>query len=130
MINRLLVIEVQGIFARDKNHFIQGRSSAIRYLLQGLLGLIRTANTIESRNDIQDLKPVTTSRKARESISRRTKVPPDIWQDTLSLLCDSDSTVRNECSTALIYYIIEEIDRKSTRLNSSHALTSRMPSSA
>jgi hypothetical protein len=116
LINRLLVIEVQGILARDKNHFIQGRSSAIRCLLQGLLGLIRTANTTESRNDVQDLKPMTkqsqASRKARdESISRRTKVPPDIWQDTLSLLCDSDSTVRNECSAALIYYIIEEMPK-------------------
>ena len=110
LINRLLVIEVQGILARDKSHFIQGRSSAIRCLLQGLLGLIRTANTTES------LEPVTkqseASRKARdESISRRTKVPPDVWQDTLSLLCDSDSTVRNECSAALIYYIVEEMPK-------------------
>lgn len=116
LINRLLVIEVQGIFSRNKNHFIQGRSSAIRCLLQGLLGLIRTANTTDSRSDVQDLKPVTkqseTSHRARdESVSRRTKVPPDIWQDTLSLLCDSDSTVRNECSAALIYYIIEEMPK-------------------
>ena len=116
MINRLLVIEVQGILVRDKDHFIQGRSSAIRCLLQGLVGLIRTANTTESRNDVQDLEPVTkqskASRKARdESISRRTKVPPEIWQDILSLLCDSDSTVRNECSAALIYYIIEEMPK-------------------
>ena len=116
LINRLLIVEVQGILARDKNHFIQGRSSALRCLLQGLLGLIRTANTTESRNDVPNLKPVTkqseASRKTRdESISRRTKVPPDIWQDTLSLLCDSDSAVRNECSVALIYYIIEEMPK-------------------
>ena len=116
LINRLLVIEVQGISARNKNHSLQGRSSAIRCLLQGLLGLIRTANTTESPNDVQDPEHVTkqseASRKARdESISRRTKVPPDIWQDTLSLLCDSDSTVRNECSAALIYYIIEEMPK-------------------
>ena len=116
LINRLLVIEVQGIFSRDYNHFSRGRSSAIRCLLQGLLGLIRTANTTESTRDVQDVEAVTkqleASRKARdEPISRRTKVPPDIWQDTLSLLCDSDSTVRNECSAALIYYIIEEMPK-------------------
>jgi hypothetical protein len=116
LINRLLVIEVQGILSRDKNYFLQVRTSAIRCLLQGLLGLIRTANTTESPNDVQDSEPVTkqseASRKVRdESISRRTKVPPDIWQDTLSLLCDSDSTVRNECSAALIFYIIEEMPK-------------------
>ena len=116
MINRLLVIEVQGILARNKSHLLQGRTSAIRCLLQGLLGLIRTANTTEPPNDVQDSEPVTkqseASRKARdESISRRTKVPPDIWQDTLSLLCDSDSTVRNECSAALIFYIVEEMPK-------------------
>jgi len=119
LINRLLVIEVQGILVRDKDHFLQSRSTAIQCLLEGLLGLIRTANTTESPNNIQDkfpLEPVTkqleASRKGgNESASRRTKVPPDIWQDTLSLLCDSESIVRNECSAALIYYIVEEMPK-------------------
>ena len=110
---------MQGILVRDKEHFCQSRSSAIRCLLEGLVGLIRTANTTESPNDVQDkppLEPVAkqpeASRKARdESVSHRTKVPPDIWQDTLSLLCDSESTVRNDCSVALIYYIIEEMPK-------------------
>lgn len=119
MINRLVVIEVQGILVRNQDHFLQNRSSAIRCLLEGLVGLIRTANTTESPSDVQDkllservTKQSEVSRKSRgESVSRRTKVPPDIWQDTLSLLCDSDSTVRNECSVALIYYIIEEMPK-------------------
>ena len=117
LINRLVVIEVQGILVRDKDHFLQSRSSAIRCLLEGLLGLIRTANATESPNNVQLLwEPATkqpeASRKARdESVSRRTKVPPDIWQDTLSLLCDSEPTVRHECSIALIYYLIEEMPK-------------------
>ena len=114
-----MVIEVQGILVRDKEHFLQSRTSAIQCLLEGLLGLIRTANTTESQNDVPDklplepvMKQLETSRKAGdESISRRTKVPPDIWQDTLSLLCDSEPTVRNKCSDALIYYIMEEMPK-------------------
>ncbi len=43
--------------------------------------------------------------------SRRTRIPPDIWQDTLSLLCDSDPSVRRECSNALINYIKEEMPK-------------------
>ncbi|KAF8812578.1 hypothetical protein BYT27DRAFT_7183025 [Phlegmacium glaucopus] len=118
LIHRLVVIEAQGTPVRDKDHFLHSRSTAIRCLLEGLLGLIRTANTTEPPNNVQKLplEPVTkqseTTRKGGdESISRRTKVPPDIWQDTLSLLCDSESTVRNECSAALIYYIIEEMPK-------------------
>jgi len=43
--------------------------------------------------------------------SRRTRIPPDIWQDTLSLLCDSDPSVRRGCSNALIDYIKEEMPK-------------------
>ena len=107
-----MIIEVQGILVRDKEHFLQSRSSAIRCLLEGLLGLVRTANSTES----PILEPVTKESEASrkggdESTSRRTKVPPDIWQDTLSLLCDSESTVRNECSAVLLYYILEEMPK-------------------
>ena len=135
LINRLVVIEVQGILVRDKKHFLPSRSSAIRCLLDGLLGLIRTANTTESPNDIQDklpLGPVTkqleASHKARdESNLRRTKVPPDIWQDTLSLLCDSESTVRNKCSDALIYYIVEEMPKHGDILKHARRLADNSP---
>lgn len=47
-----------------------------------------------------------------ERASRRAKVPPDIWQDTLTLLCDPDPLVRKECSSALVYYICEEMPKQ------------------
>lgn len=43
--------------------------------------------------------------------SRRTRIPPDMWQDSLSLLCDSDPSVRRECSSALAAYVIDEMQK-------------------
>jgi hypothetical protein len=34
-----------------------------------------------------------------------------MWQDSLSLLCDSDPSVRTECSSALVAYIIDEMPK-------------------
>lgn len=125
LVNRLLVIEVQGVLVPDSSIFYHSRSSAIQYLLQGLLGLVRAANTNESLSVAEEVKkansPESTSRRpamstetsrsrtAEERIPRRTKVPPSIWQDTLSLLCDADAPIRLKCSEALIYYISQEI---------------------
>lgn len=119
-----MLIEVQGILAQDKqsSSFLPTRSAAIRYLLESLLGLIRAANANESTEGIEDDKSsngVQATRKRKSSIerpaderpSRRTKVHPDIWQDTLSLLCDEDILIRRECVAALIYYITREMPK-------------------
>ncbi|KAF8974453.1 hypothetical protein BDZ97DRAFT_1647220 [Flammula alnicola] len=122
LINRLLVIEVQGVLVRDKSSFLPSRSSAIRYLLESLLGLIRAANSNESNDLLEEhkrssgLEPAkryrtSIERSTDERPSRRTKVSPDIWQDTLSLLCDADALVRKKCSEALIYYITQEMPK-------------------
>ena len=125
LINRLLVIEVQGVLVPDSSIFYYSRSSAIQYLLEGLLGLVRAANTNESLSIAEEVKKASgqestgrrpgmstetsRSRTAEERIPRRTKVPPGIWQDTLSLLCDADASVRLKCSEALIYYMSQEM---------------------
>lgn len=125
LVNRLLVIEVQGVLVPDSSIFYHSRSSAIQYLLQGLLGLVRAANTNESISIAEEVKKANAqdaairrpglstetsrSRTAEERIPRRTKVPPSIWQDTLSLLCDADAPVRLKCSEALVYYISQEM---------------------
>ncbi|PPQ83283.1 hypothetical protein CVT25_004022 [Psilocybe cyanescens] len=126
LVSRLVAIEVQGVLGRDKSIWAQSRSSAIRCLLEGLLGLVRAANVnekVESADEgtktgvpeptKRSRTSLDTSRLERtdERASRRTKVPPDIWQDTLSLLCDSDPLVRQECSNALVYYITQEMPK-------------------
>ncbi|KAF9476499.1 hypothetical protein BDN70DRAFT_882331 [Pholiota conissans] len=122
LINRLVLIEVQGILTQDKQSpsFLPTRSAAIRYLLESLLGLIRAANANESTTEDDgslDGSPPTKKRKPSserppdERLSRRTKVHPDIWQDTLSLLCDADILVRKECAAALMYYISQEMPK-------------------
>ncbi|KAH9482387.1 Protein EFR3 [Psilocybe cubensis] len=124
LVGRLVSIEVQGVLGRDKATSLQTRSSAIRCLLEGLLGLVRAANAnerVESADETskrcspepKSRTSLDTSRLERtdERASRRTRVPPDIWQDTLSLLCDSDPLVREECSNALVYYITQEMPK-------------------
>lgn len=127
MISRLLVIEVQGVLVQDRHSFFSTRSSAIRHLLGALLGLIRAANTnevtgplaLEYANVLNDVEPgqmrtspdPTRIDKTDDRPSGRTSVPPDIWQDTLSLICDTDPLVRNDCAEALVYYISQEMPK-------------------
>jgi hypothetical protein len=127
LISRLLVIEVQGVTVQDKYSFLGTRSSAIRHLLGALLGLIRAANAnevtgslaLEYAHDLNDVEPgqIRTSPDAAridrtdDRPSGRTSVPPDIWQDTLSLICDTDPLVRNDCAEALVYYISQEMPK-------------------
>ncbi|KAJ7178993.1 hypothetical protein C8R46DRAFT_986524 [Mycena filopes] len=120
IINRLVVVEVQGLLNRGK----QNRSQAIRCLLAGLLGLIHAAEQNEPTKELDD--PPKRKRSASFRVAspasqianpelvvngaaRRTHVPPDIWQDTLSLLCDTDYAVRADYATGLVFYLENEI---------------------
>ncbi|KAJ7044491.1 hypothetical protein C8F04DRAFT_1068540 [Mycena alexandri] len=115
IINRLVVVEVQGK---------QNRSQAIRSLLAGLVGLLHAAEQNEPTKELDD--PPKRRRSASFKVSspaeqianpelvlhgttRRTHVPPDIWQDTLSLLCDTDYAVRADYAAALVFYLENEI---------------------
>lgn len=127
LISRLLVIEVQGVLVQDRHSFHSTRSSAIRHLLAALLGLIRAANANEvigfpvpeDANGLNDVEPgkIRTSPDAAridrtdDRPSGRTSVPPDTWQDTLSLICDTEPLVRNDCAEALVYYISQEMPK-------------------
>jgi len=44
-------------------------------------------------------------------VARRTKVPPDVWLDTLSLICDREVSVRMDYTNALVYYLTYEMPR-------------------
>jgi hypothetical protein len=130
-----VIVEVQGVLARGKLRFVQSRSSAIRRILAGLLGLIRSTNKTEiikgadaqnSSDTDTPLQPYSSSanvsrrdRGADERLPRRTRIAPDVWQDTLSLICDSDDAVRIDYADALTYYLAEEMPKHHENFNAS-----------
>ena len=48
----------------------------------------------------------------------------------IALINENSQAAKNGIIEAALKKVVEPIDRKSTRLNSSHPLSSRMPSSA
>ncbi|KAJ7180256.1 hypothetical protein C8R43DRAFT_972407 [Mycena crocata] len=120
IINRLIAVEIQGVVHRGK----QNRSQAIRCLLAGLLGLIHASEKQEAPKELDDPPKRNRSSSFRvqspaaqianpelptDAASRRTQVPPDIWQDTLSLLCDTNYAVRADYASGLVFYLENEI---------------------
>jgi hypothetical protein len=120
LINRLVAVEAQGVSGLKKTTPSHGRSQAIRCLMAGLLGMIRAANKSEAPNSqlgsgqLQRGASVTKSPMPTLH-SRRTKVPAEVWQDTLSLLCNEDYSVRADYSDALVFYIENEMPKQGDR---------------
>ncbi|KAF8076541.1 hypothetical protein FPV67DRAFT_1558991 [Lyophyllum atratum] len=109
LINRIIVVEVQGVLGRGRASSTKSRAHAVRCLLAALLGLIKAAN----RSEI-GATPTETLKKElamNGRVARRAPVPPDIWQDTTSLLCNNDYMVRADYSDAVIFYLSEEIPK-------------------
>ncbi|KAJ3548471.1 hypothetical protein NMY22_g1256 [Coprinellus aureogranulatus] len=123
IINRLVMVEVQGI--TSSSNLAEIRSSSIRHLLGALGGLIKVANEHEHQNSktgdllrssrISTLSHVPVFNGA-ELAARRTRIPPELWQDTLSLLCDSDERIRHDYATCLVYYLEKEMSKQGDSL--------------
>ncbi|PPQ99057.1 hypothetical protein CVT24_003617 [Panaeolus cyanescens] len=116
LIGRLVIIEVQGLLVSEKATRKECRTSAIRCIFQGLLGLLKAANDGEQAGIVDEPnKPLvidfSSNKTGEERQARRTQVTADIWQDTLSLLCDPDPLVRRDCADALVYYITKEMPK-------------------
>jgi protein EFR3 len=120
LINRLVVVEVQGI-PRAKGDSEKARSQAIRCLLASLLELMNAATKDQDQDERRDQsKQVGASTSFASSAdappnvraSRRSRVSPDTWQDTLSLLCDRNYAVRADYSEALVSYLQKEIRKR------------------
>ncbi|KAF7355448.1 Cellular morphogenesis-related protein [Mycena sanguinolenta] len=103
---------------------IINRLVAIRCLLAGLLGLLHAAEEIQPTKQLDDPPKRNRSSSFKVSspaaqianpeltvhgASRRTHVPPDMWQDTLSLLIDVQYGVRADYATGLVFYLENEI---------------------
>ncbi|KAJ6486378.1 hypothetical protein C8R47DRAFT_979717 [Mycena vitilis] len=120
IINRLVAVEVQGVMNRGA----QNRAQAIRCLLAGLLGLLHAAENNGPPKELDDppkrnrsssfkvsspASQIANPELAAHGGSRRTQVPTDIWQDTLSLLCDTHYAVRADYAAGLVFYLENEI---------------------
>ncbi|KAF9451642.1 hypothetical protein P691DRAFT_723661 [Macrolepiota fuliginosa MF-IS2] len=122
LVGRLVTVEIQGVLTQGKPGYYRARSAAIRAILAGLSGLIETANKTDAnfqhhmqRTPSRPSSPLA-DRSSRDlphdnRTARRTRVPPDIWQDTLSLICDREVAVRMDYTNALICYLTHEIPK-------------------
>ena len=131
LISRLVVVETSGVLVNGKADLGRVRAQAVRCLLAGLLSLIHAAEIHDiAKEDGEDGKTVHRAALAESSISaqaernakspnsvghirpsRRTNVSPEVWQDTLSLLCDSDYAVRADYAATLVSYLDREIPK-------------------
>lgn len=127
MISRLIIVDSNGIAGNGKANAEKARRQALRCLLAGLLGLMHAADMHVSGHDEEfgdkgQLKLATAPNLPSSSNhppeihvkpSRRSKVPPELWQDTLTLICDSEYAVRADYATALVLYLEKEISKPS-----------------
>lgn len=131
LISRLVIVETNGVLVNGKADLGKVRAQAVRCLLAGLLSLIHAAEMHDvAREDGEDSKTVHKAALAESSIviqveddskpsrtdghikpSRRSNVSPEVWQDTLSLLCDADYSVRADYTATLVSYLDREIPK-------------------
>ncbi|THH15379.1 hypothetical protein EW146_g5089 [Bondarzewia mesenterica] len=129
LISRLMSVETVGVSSRDQETSENGRSQALRALLSGLVGLIRAPKASKEQDQTGEVSfmkatalPSPSSGQIVEKAFRnddpntrpllRTKVSPELWQETLTLLCDENYGVRADCANALIFYLSTEISRR------------------
>jgi len=65
-----------------------------------------------AQNNFRDCVPDSASSRAHGRPYKRTRVSPEIWHDTLSLLCDADYAVRADYAEALVFYLRTEIRKR------------------
>ncbi|KAH9938265.1 uncharacterized protein B0H18DRAFT_966299 [Fomitopsis serialis] len=115
LISRIVMVESNGLPAAMKADGERSRSQALRCLLASLLGLMHAADLHESAREDATGSPTevhvagtspnlpSTSKPDPRDVhirpSRRTKIAPEVWHDTLILLCDRDYAVRADYAT-------------------------------
>ena len=109
LINRLTILEAQGASSHGKPTS-KNTSKAIRSLLAALMGLIQAADKNETLNELS-ISHTESEVPVIPRISRRTAVPTDMWQETLSLVCHHDYAVRADYTDTLVFYLREEVSK-------------------
>lgn len=129
LISRMVAVETQGVPGAQQN-IKKGRSQALRSLLAGVLGIMHAADKdgrTYARGEAEEgkerskttsgpvpplsLAPVP-AQDSHGRPSKRTRVSPEIWHDTLSLLCDADYAVRADYAEAFVFYLRNEIRKR------------------
>ncbi|KAJ3812144.1 hypothetical protein F5876DRAFT_38037 [Lentinula aff. lateritia] len=119
LITHLSIVEAQGISPRSDSLYEAKRAHALRCLIMGLAGLISAADDGEHERHESPQSKVSFSSDPHvkhddhpeHRRSRRARVPPEIWQDTISLLLDADYAVRADYANVLAFYIVHEMPK-------------------
>ncbi|KAF8529059.1 hypothetical protein BU17DRAFT_37309 [Hysterangium stoloniferum] len=138
LVGRLVSIQVNGILGRGRGGSEQSRERGMRCLLAALRGLFRTAGkegdrpTSSATSSAMGLagridragQPGSPGRVNLVGTdgplpSRRTRVSPEIWQDSLALLCEVDYGVRSDYARALVQFIRVEMLEEAFALDNS-----------
>ena len=96
-----------------------GRTQAIRSLLAGLCGLVQATGVRSTKHtdkaDAPKTPDISTAVMDQENRAGRdhkwvhppwrTTISPEVWRDTLTLLCDGDYAVRADYAQTLVSYI-------------------------
>jgi hypothetical protein len=139
LISRLVSTEATGLPGRERDLSDECRAQALRALIAGLVGLMLTPTRrvdqrsgVESPRSEQELTPSSPrpansdqfssgDKPARAStergdggthLTKRTKISPETWQDTLNLICNVDFAVRSDYASALLVYLESEISTR------------------
>ncbi|KAJ3551342.1 hypothetical protein NM688_g4760 [Phlebia brevispora] len=133
LISRLVIVETGGVLVSGDDGHGRARVQAVRCLLAGLLGLLHAAEMHDDGEDGRPthrsglsgnfsdpspaalphpdahIKPLHTDGHVKPS--RRTSVTPEVWQDTLTLLCDGEYAIRADYALVLTSYLEKEIPK-------------------
>ncbi|KAG8895969.1 plasma membrane localization protein [Tulasnella sp. 408] len=140
LVGRLVSIQVTGLAGRGRQGNDKGREEGMRCLIACLAGLFRVADEahppapkigIRKPSEHRRVESGRFSGDSADAISlsrenaadgrigspevqrqRRNKVPPEVWQDTLALLCESEYAVRSDYASALVRFLREEIKKE------------------
>ncbi|KAJ3778916.1 hypothetical protein FB446DRAFT_267845 [Lentinula raphanica] len=120
LITRISAVDMQGISARSDPAYEKKRVHALRCLVISLVGLINAADKDEHEKSekFEDTQSHLSNSDAKHDThehrqSRRTRVPPEMWQDTISLLLEADYVLRADYADALVFYIVHEMPKNS-----------------
>ena len=106
------------------------RQEILRVLVYCILGVMNVSSAAEKAETAHQLERIAsnaskvdkgkspqtdTPATARRRTGRRSPITPQVWQETLPLLCESTFAVRIAYARALLLYIINELPRESAK---------------